>query len=267
MKKYNFITLVTVTLFTTAIVGQEETTKKKLGAIVTDRPDQTESSALVPKRYLQIETGAFYETLVINNINSKTTTFNTTLLRYGLLDNLELRVGFSNSEVKRQFNSNNLKDVTSGFSPLSLGVKIGVAEEKGLLPKIAFLSHINFPFFASQDFKPKSTGIDFRFSFAHTLNKKSSFGYNVGMLWDGDITTANYLYTITYGFSIADNVGTFLEIYGNLPEDSHFNHFWDAGFTYLINDNIQLDISGGTGITKNVQDLFLSAGISLRLPK
>jgi hypothetical protein len=247
--------------------AQEETIEKEYGTIITDRPDQTESSALVPKQFLQVETGAFYETLELNNIKSKTATFNTTLLRYGLLDNLELRVGFSNSEVRQEFNGNNLKGVASGFSPLSIGVKIGVSEEKGLLPKIAFLSHVNFPFLASQDFKTKSTSIDFRFSFSHTLNEKSSLGYNIGMFWGGDITTANYVYTLAYGYSISDKVGAFLEIYGDQPEDSHFNHLWDAGFTYLINDNIQLDISGGTGITQNIQDFFLSAGISFRLPK
>jgi len=266
MEKQSFLSLLFVLVFTMTVNAQDETIEKKYGTIITDRPDQTESSALMPKRFLQVETGALYETLELNNIKSKTTTFNTTLLRYGLLDNLELRVGFSNSEVKQEFNGNNLSGVASGFSPLSIGVKIGVAEEKGFLPEIAFLSHINFPFLASQDFKTKSTSIDFRFSFAHTLSEKSSLGYNIGMFWDGDITTANYIYTIAYGYSISDKVGTFLEIYGDLPEDSHFNHLWDAGFTYLINDNIQLDISGGTGLTQNVQDLHLSAGISFRLP-
>jgi len=267
MKKQIFLCLLFIQMLIITGYAQKETIDKEYDAIITDRPDQTESAALVPKRFLQVETGAFYETLELNNIKTKTTVFNTTLLRYGLLDNLELRVGFSNSEVKQEFRGNNLNDITSGFSPLAIGVKIGVTEEKGLLPEIAFLSHINFPFLASQDFKTKSTGIDFRFSFAHTLSEKSSLGYNMGMAWDGEITTANYVYTIAYGYSISNNVGAFIEIYGDLPEDSHFNHFWDTGLTYLISDNIQLDVSGGTGLSKNIQDLYLSAGISFRLPQ
>ena len=75
------------------------------------------------------------------------------------------------------------------------------------------------------------------------------------------------VYTIAYGYSISDKVGTFLEIYGDLPENSHFNHFWDAGFTYLIDNNFQLDISGGTGISQNIQDIYISAGISFRIPE
>lgn len=267
MKGQNFLALLFVVVFTMIVSAQDKKKEKKYGNLVTDRPDQTESSALIPKRFLQIETGAFIEEVEKHGIKDKSTTYNTTLLRYGLLDNLEFRVGFSFTEITRELDGIKFDNNAGGFSPLALGVKIGIAEEKGFLPETAFLSHVNFPFFASEDFKTKSTGIDFRFSFAHTLSEKSSLGYNIGMAWDGDITTANYIYTLAYGYSISDKVGTFLEIYGDLPEDSHFNHFWDAGFTYLIEDNIQFDISGGTGITQNVQDLFLSAGISFRLPK
>ena len=226
--------------------------------IETDRPDQTEASSLVPKKFLQVETGTYFESLdAIDAV-----TYNTTLIRYGLLENLELRLGFDNAEVK--LNSNT---VASGFSPLLLGVKIGVTEEKGVLPEIAFIGHINMPFLASSDFKTKSTGTDFRFSLSHTLSEKSSLGYNIGMAWDGDITTAIYVYTIAYGYSFADKFGGYVEIYGDAYEDNSFNHLWDVGLTYLINENIQLDISGGTGITKDIQDLFLSAGISFRITK
>jgi len=267
MNKENFLALLFVIALATIVNAQDETKEKKFGTIVTDRPDQTESSALVPKGFLQVETGVFFEMVENLGTKDKSTTFNTTLLRYGLLDNLEFRVGFSFTEITREFNNIKFDDIASGFSPLALGVKIGVTEENGLLPEIAFLSHVNFPFLASQDFKTNSTGIDFRFSFAHRLSEKSSLGYNLGMAWDGDITTANYIYTFAYGYSISEKVGAFLEIYGDLPEDSHFNHYWDAGFTYLIDDNIQLDLSGGTGLTRNIQDIYVSAGISFRLPK
>lgn len=267
MNNQNFFGLLFVLVFTIHINAQDETKEKKYGTIVTDRPDQTESSVLVPKGFLQVETGAFFEEVDKDGIKHKSKTFNTTLLRYGLLENLEFRLGFSFTEINRELNNMKLNDMASGFSPLALGVKIGVTEEKGFLPEIAFLSHVNFPFLASTDFKTKSTGIDFRFSFAHTIGEKSSLGYNLGMAWDGYVTTANFVYTIAYGYSISDKVGTFLEIYGDLPEDSYFNHFWDAGFTYLIDNNFQLDISTGTGITQKIQDIYISAGISFRIPE
>ncbi len=245
-----------------SIFSQEKTAP---GALITDRPDATESPTVVPKGYLQIETGAFYEDSGEDAFKQKTTTFNTTLLRYGLLDNLELRIGWDFAEVKTEINGTELDDVASGLSPLLLGAKIGVAKEKGWLPEIGLIGHVFLPFSAGEDFRPETTGIDFRFSFAHTLSEKSSLSYNLGAEWGDDSSEAAYIYTISYGYSVTDTFGLYAELYGDLPEDSSANHLWDAGVTYLLSDSIQLDATVGSGITKG-QNLLLSAGVSIRLP-
>lgn len=61
--------------------------------LITDRPDQTESSAIVPLKSLQIETGFVMEKDETDLIKQKSFAYNTTLLRFGLLENLELRLG------------------------------------------------------------------------------------------------------------------------------------------------------------------------------
>jgi len=266
MKKENFLRPLFVLTLTLTVNAQEEIDKKEYGTIITDRPDQTESPNVVPKSFLQVETGTFVEKVENNSIKDKSIGFNTMLLRYGLLDNLEVRVGFDFIEQSRAINGNKLNKVAIGFSPLLLGVKIGITKEKGLLPEIGFLGHINLPFLASTDYKTENTGVDFRFSFAHTLNEQSSLSYNLGIAWGDDFPEASYIYTLVYGYSITNNLGAYFEIYGDLPENNRSIHKWDAGLTYLINDNFQLDISGGTGISQNIQDFFLSAGLSFRLP-
>ncbi len=245
-----------------SIFSQE---KSNPGTLVTDRPDQTESPTVVPKGYLQIETGAFYEDTGEDIAKEKATTFNTTLLRYGLLDNLELRIGWDFTEIKTERNGIEDDNVISGLSPLLLGTKISIAEEKGIRPEIGFLGHLYLPFSAGNDFKPETTGVDFRFSFAHTLSEKSSLSYNLGAAWGDDSPEAAYVYTLVYGYSVTNTFGIYAELYGDLPEDSSPNHLWDAGITYLLNDSIQLDATVGSGITKG-QNLLLSAGISVRLP-
>jgi len=251
-----------VTTCITAIFSQEKT---DYGTLVTDRPDATEAPSVVPKGYLQIETGALYEDAGEDSFKTKTTTFNTTLLRYGVLDNLELRVGWDFSEIRTEINGRELDNIASGLSPLLLGTKIAVTKEKGLLPEIGLIGHVFLPFTAGSDFRPETTGIDFRFSFAHTLSQKSSIGYNLGAQWGNDSPEAAYVYTIAYGYSITDTFGFYAELYGDLPEDSSANHLWDAGFTYLLSDSIQLDATVGSGITEG-QNLLLSGGLSVRLP-
>ncbi len=250
--------------FLVSTLAQES---EKPAPLVTDRPDQTESPTVVPKGTIQIETGAFFEENEIdNNITEKAMTFNTALLRYGVLDNLELRVGWDFTEIRTEINGIEQSDIASGLKPLLLGAKIAISKEKGWLPEIGFLGHLYLPFTASSDFRPETTGADFRFSLAHTLSEKSSLGYNLGAAWGDDSPEIAYVYTLVYGYSITDTFGVYAELYGDFPENTKANHLWDAGVTYLITDTIQLDATVGSEITDG-QQLLLSAGISIRLPK
>ncbi len=40
----------------------------------------------------------------------------------------------------------------------------------------------------------------------------------------------------------------------------------DTGFTYLITNNMQYDISGGLDLKAGTSDWFISSGFSFRLP-
>lgn len=234
--------------------------------LVTDRPDQTEASSTVGKGTLQIETGGLYESFKNNNTKSENYTYNTTLVRYGILDNVELRLGWDFVEGITKVNGNKLDNITSGFSPLLLGLKVDISEEKNGMPEIALIGHV-FPIFsASSDYRPETTGVDFRLSLSHTLSKKSSLGYNIGAEWGNDSPEAAAIYTIAYGYSISNKLGFYLELYGSLPENSSANHYWDAGFTYLASKDLQFDIYAGTSITKG-QDLLLGMGLSYRIRK
>jgi Putative MetA-pathway of phenol degradation len=234
--------------------------------IITDRPDATESATTVPLGSLQIETGAFYTSFEENNIKQEVLGYNTTLVRYGILNNLELRLGWNFEEGRTTINGTKVDNVTSGFSPLLTGIKINVVEEKGWIPTIGFLGHLILPITAASDYRPETTGVNFIFSFSHTLSEKSNVGYNLGIQWSDDSPEAQYFYTLVYVYSFLDNFGLYVEVYGDLPENSKANHFWDSGLTYLIMNNLQLDATVGTGITKG-QDLLLSAGVSYRIPE
>ncbi|OAB80141.1 transporter [Cochleicola gelatinilyticus] len=234
--------------------------------MITDRPDATESPTTVPKKSIQVETGAFYESFEENNIKSEVYTYNTTLLRYGLLDNFELRLGFNLEDVKLSTNGNEFSDPDSSLSPLLAGIKVAIAEEDGFLPEIGLLGHLYLPFTVNKEMRPETTGVDFRFSFAHTLSERSSLAYNLGAQWLDGTPGAAYVYTLVYGYSITDRLGAYAEVYGDLPENTKANHFWDAGVTYALQPNIQLDATIGRSITEG-QDILISAGISFRIPK
>ncbi|MCH9659720.1 MAG: transporter [Bacteroidetes bacterium] len=259
----NRYTLVFILLTTIISFAQDAPLEQE--SLITDRPDATEASSTVGAGVIQIETGAFYTSFEENENKIETYGYNTTLVRYGLLDKLELRLGWNFEEIRFSFDGEENPNVLSGFSPLLAGAKIDIAEENGWMPEIAIIGHLFLPLSASSDYRPETTGADFRFSLSHTLSEKSSIGYNIGAQWGDDSSEVAYIYTLAYGYSITDQFGFYAELYGDMPEDNKANHLWDAGLTYLINPNFQLDATVGSSITKG-QDLLLSAGLSYRIP-
>jgi len=264
MKSTNYLkALVLVIILSTSLSVFAQDDKTDIGVLVTDRPDATESPNTVTKGYIQFETGGFFESFEEGTFRTETYVFNTTLVRYGLLDNLELRLGWDLLENQTTNNGNRF-DV-NGFNPLLLGLKIAIAEEKGWRPQIGFIGHLFLPFTANDDLRPETTGTNLLLAFAHTLSEKSSLSYNIGAEIMGGSPELAYVYSIAYGYSFTDKFGGYIELYGDLPEDSSSNHLWDAGLTYLLSDNVQLDATVGTSITDG-QDILLSAGVSFRLP-
>lgn len=251
MSKFNFMIkkcLCFAILISNFIQAQE--------SIQTDRPDQTETPAIVPKNMLQIETGFNYQK---ENNDVSSSNLPTILIKYGVNDILEIRLitGFDNQKNKNT--------IQSGFPSTLIGFKTKLAEEKGLLPKTSFIAHIGLPNVASTHFKTNTNAPQFRFTMQHTLTRKINIGYNLGAEWDGMLPNPTYLYTISSGFTISEKMGSYIELFGFAPENQKAHHSVDGGFTYLISNNFMLDLSSGVGITKNAPKYYLSLGFSFRI--
>lgn len=248
-----------------SIQGLSAQTDSTVPDLVTDRPDATEAPTVVPVGSLQVETGASLQTFDDGESKNTLYNFNTALLRYGIWGNFELRLGWNYEQLQSE-TTQRTTTTDIGLSPLLLGMKVAIVEEKGWRPEIGLIGHVFLPFTAKTAFRPETTGTDFRFAFNHTLSEKSGLAYNIGAQFFEDVPGAAYIYTLAYGYSITDRFGVYAEVYGDFPEDFKANHFWDAGLTYLISPLIQLDATVGQSITEG-QDLLLSAGVSFRIDK
>jgi hypothetical protein len=254
------IFLFLIVVLTIAVKAQNETPE-----LITDRPDQTESSVVVPFKSLQIETGFILENKEKNWFKQQTVAYNTTLLRYGLLKNFELRLDMEYLGEKVKDKNSDTTNTISGLSPLYTGFKIKIADEDGWKPEIAFLGGLILPFTANKNFKPAYSAADIRFSFSHTLSDRFSLGYNLGAEWDGNTAIPAYFYSVSLAASITNKMGVFVESYGLIPEDGTAEHLLDAGLTFLVLPNLQLDASGGIGLQNSI-DNFISFGLTYRLP-
>lgn len=241
--------------------------------LITDRPDQTESTATVPRGWVQIETGVGFAEEDSEGLETEVFAGPGTLVRIGLAERLELRlgwVGYIDHQVSFQGSSVN----ASGVGDADIGAKLQLREESGRVPEMAILVGTTVPSgddeFTSDRFDPS-----FRLAFAHTLSERVSLGYNIGAAWSsttegGDTTTlSNGFYTIAAGYSLSEQWGAFVELFGDvaLSASGPPAHSFDGGTTWLIRPNLQLDFFGGFGLSDAADDWFVGVGVSLRLPR
>jgi Putative MetA-pathway of phenol degradation len=226
-----------------------------LEPIQADRPDQTETPSLVPNGMFQVETGFTFQK---NDELSSTNSLPTVLWKYGVNENFELRL--ISEFLSEKINS----EQQDGLAPIYVGFKVKLADEKGIIPKTSFISHIGLPSAASTKYKTEFYAPEFRFVMQHTLSEKMSFSYNLGAEWDGFSAEPSFLYTVTTGYSITSKIGSYVELFGFAPEKNKANHSFDGGITYLINNNFMLDLSSGIGITSNAPEHYIAVGFSFR---
>jgi len=250
---------------------------QKIDDIVTDRPDQTESPVTLLKGFFQAEIGGSYEKdKTISSfggaINTKSISAPSVLLRYGISNSVELRLGgeFISETINQDLQSimQETQDNTkSGLAPIMIGTKIKMFEEDCARPEMAFLFSLGIPFDTDGPFQSKYVSSEFRLAAAHTLSERFSLSYNLGGTWDGNLPDRTGIYTLALGAGLTNRLSVFAEVYGFLTQGETPDHRFDGGFTYLFAKNVQADVSGGIGITEKSPDFFVGAGVSFRLPK
>jgi hypothetical protein len=256
-----------LTFFTLIILTFSNILARDEPPLVTDRPDQTESARVVPAWRLQIETGLLKEWVNTSSEDlDQNTRYGTTLLRFGLFNFMELRLGgdLLNHRYKLPAQA---ERSDFGASPIGFGFKFGLAKEKGIVPDIALIAGWQIPNTGNQAFTSDKWQHSFVFAFAHTLSGRWGLGYNLGYEFEGNFDVSAFKYSLVGGYSLADRWGLFIELYGSKITDLPFDQRADAGVTFLLFPGFQIDLSLGAGLTEVSPDGFISGGFSWRIPR
>ena len=263
----------TLLILLLAIYGQN------FAQIETDRPDFTESPNIV-----QIETGFVWEKDFVFNQSPfgkysreyNNFTYNSTLFRYGLSEKIELRanIQYNSLQFVELKNLTGFLDaefigdsVVEGINTSFIGFKTNLFKNERM--SIGFLGHLYIPDLATGDFT-RSVGqrVAPEFLIPATVNLTEKWGISgqFGMTWDGFSHNPTYNYNIGLGFGISDKFGTYLEAVSFFSPNQEVI-FLNGGFTYLVSENFQLDLTGGYGLTDDALEYFLSTGLSYRILK
>lgn len=221
--------------------------------IVTDRPNQTEASSIVPFQSFQLEAGVLFQ----NTSDFNQNLFPTVLWKYGISRFFELRL-ITQLESNRMNNSKRV----NGFSDLQIGAKIQIYKREDTNTEVAFISHLVIPS-AKNNISNGESGTINKVSISHSLSDKSSVGYNLGYSYFGT-GNGNFTYSLSYGYSVTEKLGFFIEPFGEFVNfESHLSSF-DLGFTYLLKNNMQLDIAYGKGLNHDMN--YVTTGFSWNIP-
>jgi hypothetical protein len=244
------------------IFAQAGSTQHRNLDLITDRPDQTESSSVIPQGLIQLESGW----LVRSKEGQRAHEWPGTLVRTGIGNRTELRLGWEGGIWD---------PLSSGVGDTSIGAKFFLSEESGWLPQTALLADMSIPT-GSDEFSSHRADPGLRLAFSNTLNDRVSLAYNAGFVLSSerdstdDIDTGNeFVYTAALGIGLLENLGAFIEVFGgeSLALERNSGTSLDGGLTYLILPNLQLDFYSGVGLSDSADDWFLGAGFSIRLPQ
>jgi hypothetical protein len=236
------------------------------GDIQPDRPGLGESAQIVPLKYFQIEAGGNFEFDKEDNKLSNSLTYNSTTLRYGIFENFELRLAFNIAQDFVKIGSIN-NNTNVGFTPWSLGFKARICEAKGLRPSAAILGNLAIPYPAASFYRTAYIAPSILIPMEWDLSETLLLTVNLGSFWDGNGPTPSYFSSLGFDYALPANFGVFIEGYMNVDETGNFSPGFNGGVVWRLKPNLQLDLSAGIGLNKEMADGFINGGISYRIPR
>lgn len=258
----------------------------KLGDLVTDRPDFTESPETVEPGWSQLELTLAQYGEDFDGVDGSAVTwaYGGSLFRIGLLTDWELRLGWNGYSNRRTHDSTgaNPTDTVGGGGDTNVGFKNKLSQQNGWIPNTAVIYFVSLPTGANNvSSETVDPAVKWCWSYDLTGRLAVSGNFNFSLL-NPDVfaidpatgaptSTARNRHvqfqpTISVGYSLWDWWGVFAEYYTshNLHPAIPDQHFFDTGFTFLVAPNLQFDVFTNIGLTKASPDRAIGIGISHR---
>lgn len=245
--------------------------------IVTDRPDFTESALSVPWGHMQLEGGYTYIANDEDGLRTGEHVFPEFLLRTGIVEDFEFRLGWTGwSLTESLFTEENdagrrvrVKDHDDGATDMSVGFKVHLLEQQGLVPEFGVIGEMSLP--TGSRSTGKSAGdvepgakLLWSYDLSEDLALSGNFNFAVPSSDSGRFFQSAASVSLSYG--LTDRLGVYTEYFGFYPNDRGGDcaHYANGGFTFLVTDNFQLDIRSGVGLNEEADDCFVGAGFAIR---
>ena len=230
---------------------------------VPDRPGEATPPDILTFEKFQIESGFNFENYTDDAILHENYLFPSVLLRFGLLKNAEARI--STEYAYKAETDSGIKSKMNGLNPITLGTKIRVFKQKGLIPNLSVLINLTLPWYGNYSFVPPYLAPSVYLLMSNSVFDKLNICYNIGLIRDGNESPTTRFCALSLGVNPTKKLGLFVEGYGFSGKYKRPSWYADAGLSFLINKHLQIDVSGSKQLNLTNEYYFVNAGIAWQL--
>jgi hypothetical protein len=225
--------------------------------IVTDRPDITESSIVVPPGTLQSENGVTWT----GDHGKRTVDLSESLLRLGVWSRSEFRI-----ELPNYIGGFGGRANPSGLTDSSAGVKYQIGPLPGAVD-LAVIAGVSFP---TGSRSISSHGFDPFLKFPWSRELKAGWSVGVQSLFlNTDSGHRNAIWEPEFYLEreVTKHSDAFLEYAADYPRSGDARQLIHLGAAYRFTQKQQIDVHFGFGLTNSTPRHFFAAGYSFRIDR
>ncbi len=237
--------------------------------IVTDRPDFVESSNVVGKGRVQIETSVAADRERAPGLRERSVS-TPTLLRYGVGENVEVRLETDGWFRQRSTIDNPPASLrTGGIADTAIGLKWHVLDADGGAPSVGVLVHADLPTGAAA-LRGHGVRPSLRLAAEWDLPDDLSLGLMPGIAsqtGDDGRRFTSAIFGVVVGKQWNARWRSFVEL--SAPQiararDGGTLASVDIGAAYLVNKHCQIDTALSHGLNSRTPDLSFTVGLSVK---
>lgn len=209
----------------------------------------------VGKGILQNQSGYYYSVREIEagNLEKSDAQRFISVFRFGILERLELGTALSYKYTSNHFRADPNSSFNQEFDFFTMAIRGDIYQGKGLVPAVGAQLNADF------DLEKSASDPTARLTL---ITAQSHAGFRFITNW---VFSKNTSYIVFLDYGLSQKWRVFVEYLGWLRNATPRPKI-DAGFLYLVNNNVQLDIQGGYGPQNYGEtDYFITAGIGWRI--
>lgn len=244
--------------------------------IASDRPDFVESSSVVGKGRVQVETSVAYQRQRQDGGVRERATSTPTLLRFGVSDSVEVRLETEGWQHQWRRGGADSNEDLNGMADSAFSVKWHVRDggpEGSGVPALGLLLDAAVPSGAVRAREPGSAGVrpTLRGVAEWELDDELSLGVMPGLVRDRNDKGQRYtgaLFAVSLEKAWSPRWHGFIELAAPRiarGRDGGSQLSFDFGGAYLVNKDVQVDAGVFRGLNRNTPDWSIGLGLSFRL--